>query len=136
MRNGHDLIDHNLRGLLEAILRRGLNGKAKKRRIKKLGRQKANRHAPKHREEIGLQDKGGPRLSAIVALGSDRDKIAAFHPLSQSAICDTKSRTGFSCADRAARRACRRHSAANPAARVSGTHICTGRKPFRRNRLR
>ncbi len=39
MRNGHNLIDHNLRRLLEAILRRGLNGKAKQGRIKKLGRQ-------------------------------------------------------------------------------------------------
>ncbi len=136
MRNGHDLIDHNLRGLLQAIFRRGLNGKAKQRRIKKLGCQEADRHAPKRREEIGLQDKGRPGFPALVALGSDRNQIAAFHPLSQSAIAEMKSRTGLSCADRAARRACLRHSVANPAARVSGTQICTGRKPFSRNRLR
>ncbi|ALA61158.1 hypothetical protein NITMOv2_4790 [Nitrospira moscoviensis] len=134
--NGHDFIDHNLRGLLEAVFRRWLNGKAEKGRIDHLGGQEADRDAPERREEIGLQNEGGPRFAAVMALGGHGDNIAAFHPLSQAAISEMKSRTGFSCADRAARRAWRRHSAENPAARVSGTHICTGRKPLRRNRRR
>jgi len=43
VRNGHDFIYHNLRGLLEAIFRRGLNGKAEKGSIKTIGRKEANR---------------------------------------------------------------------------------------------
>ncbi|WHZ25104.1 MAG: hypothetical protein OJF47_004216 [Nitrospira sp.] len=43
MRNGHDFIDHDLRGLLETIFRRGLNGKAEKGSIKTIGRMEANR---------------------------------------------------------------------------------------------
>lgn len=42
MRNGHDLIDHNLRRLLEAISRQRPNGGLDERGIEKLGRQEVN----------------------------------------------------------------------------------------------
>ncbi len=77
MRNSHNFIDHNLGGLFEIVSRRRFNGKSENGRINDFGRQEADCDAPKGREEIGLQDKVGPRLPAIMALCSDGKNIAA-----------------------------------------------------------
>lgn len=136
MRDGDDLVNHDLGDLLEAVGRRWFNSYTEQWSVQNFGSQQTDGYAAKDGEEIGLEDKGWAGLATVMAFGGDGHDIAAFYALSQTAISEMKSRAGFSCADRAARRACRRHSAANPSARVSGTQICTGRNPLRRKRRR
>ena len=130
-----NLVDHDLGCLQEPIGRGWFNGEAEQGRVDDVGRHEAEGHAAERGEQIRLKDERQARLAAVMSLRRDGDDVAALYVLSQAAISEMKSRAGFSWAERAARRTYLRHSAENPVARVSGTQICTGRRPLRRRRL-
>src|SRR5690606_39627851 len=90
-------------------------------------------------ELISLNHQGGPRL-AKVALQGNGHKVPACHPVQPSPPVNAAS---ISCCNSesvlsawAIKRLWRRHSSANSARLVSGTQICTGRKPALRKALR
>jgi hypothetical protein len=85
-----------------------------------------------------LHDQSRSRL-AVVARDGNQDKITAFHRVQPSSSWFTSIHviTSFSaCLFLAAAWLCRRHSSANPRARVTGTQNWTRRKPARRLRSR
>lgn len=81
---------------------------------------------------ICLHDENGAGL-AVTARQGDGHQVSARHavqPVVSDASCQASSSMRHADVSLSRMsRACRAHSSANPAARVSGTQICTGRSP-------
>jgi hypothetical protein len=86
-------------------------------------------------EPVRLNDDSGARLTAIPLQGNDNNVTAACQPRSSQASALTRSQNSVSVRPASVLSAFainshwRRHSAAKPAARVSGTQIWIGRNP-------
>ena len=96
LRNGDNLVDHDLGCLQETVGRGWLNGEAEQGRVDDVGREETEGHAAKRGEQIRLKDERRARLAAVMSLCCDGDDVAALYVLSQSAISEMKSRAGFS----------------------------------------
>ena len=89
-------------------------------------------------EPVGLDDDRRPWFAAVALQGNDDDVAPAYQPRSSHASALTCSQNSASvrpasvCSAAAIASHWRRHSAANPAALVSGTQIWTGRRPAAR----
>ena len=89
-------------------------------------------------KQVCLHNQRGAGLAVVTRQG-DYYKIAALQPVhpSVSRVWSSQVRTCSSARRRfVAARLCRRHSSANPRARVSGTQSCTSRNPARLMRAR
>ena len=89
-------------------------------------------------EPVRLNDDSGTRLTAVPRQGNDNNVPSACQPRSSQASALTRSQNSVSVRPRPVLSAFaidshwRRHSAAKPAAFVSGTQIWTGRSPAAR----
>lgn len=124
-RKSGGLIHHDLRGLLQTIFRGRFHTNTNQRGIHKFARQRQKRYGWMFRKQVRLNNKSGPWF-AISSLQCDGNQVAApysqFQP-SWSAACSSHASVSASCGLFRTISDWRRHSAANPRFRVSGTQI-------------
>ena len=88
--DGHGLVHHHLRRLLQPVLWVGLHGHAQQRRSHQGARHQKNSHARVLAELVGLNDQGRPGFAKI-ALHGDGDEVAPPHALQPSASASASS---------------------------------------------
>ena len=96
LRDRDDLVDHDLRHLLEAVGCGRLYREAKERGVEDLRGQQTDRYTTNGRKVVGLQDESRTGLAAVMAFGGDRYDIAPFYAGSHAAISAMKFSAGFS----------------------------------------
>jgi hypothetical protein len=95
LRDRDDLVDHDLRHLLETVGCGRLYREAEERSVEDLRGPQADRHTADGRKEIGLQDESRTGFAAVMAFGGDSHNIAPFYARSHAAISAMKFSVGF-----------------------------------------
>jgi hypothetical protein len=130
-----NLIHHHLRTLAKTIVGARLDRNAQQWRGAKVAGHGQDSHTAKGLEEVRLNNERRTRLS-VSTWENNGNEVAPPH-FQPSVSATRESHFSVLASPRLLRsvKHWRRHSAANPARRVSGTQICTGRNPAARRAI-
>lgn len=134
---GNDFVDHDLRAGFQPGLGARLQDNAEQWSIHPVACDKANQNACVSRiEKIRLNHDSRSWLAEISGCGDDDNVASAHHVSSAAPIASMSATVSRSLFRRETSLDCRRSSSAILPERVSAAQICTGRRPWARNRDR